>query len=295
MQSEISLIRSFGVLMGAATIMACAGMLTTVAVAADTDKSRYTLFDPTPEAALRDFAPDRPAKSTGPTTIDAGHLQYELDFANYTYQKTGTERTTTWIGPNPSVRVGLTNWLEVSANIAPWTEVTTKDTAAGTKTRISGPSDLFLRAKANVWGNEGGKTAFGVASFVKAGTAPEGIGNRATEGGILGLYSVSLMDGLSLTMNSEIDFLKNNLDDRYHSSYVNVIGLNRELVKNLTLTAELWSQINADPSGTVRQYSFDTALAWVVRPNVQLDVGANFGLNHDTPAVQIYGGIAQRF
>ena len=265
------------------------------AIAAETDKSAFTLFNPTPDSALRDFAPDRPAKSTGPTTVDAGRLQYELDFANYTYQKTGTVKTTTWLGPNPAVRLGLTNWLEVSANIAPWTQVTTKDSSDGSRSRISGPSDLFLRAKANVWGNEGGKTAFGVAGFVKAGTAPEGIGNRATEGGIAGLYSVTLMDGLSLTANSEVDFLKNELDDRYHASYVNVIGLNRELVKNLTLTTELWSQINVDPSGTVRQYSFDTALAWVVRPNIQLDIGANFGLNRDTPALQIYGGLAQRF
>jgi hypothetical protein len=275
-----------------AVIVAC---VASPVLAAEPDKSGYSLFNPTPDSALRDFSPDRPAKSTGPTTIDAGRLQIETEAVNYSYQKTGTVKTTTWTGPNPSARLGITNWLEFSANIAPWTEVTTKDSADGSKTRISGPSDLFLRAKANLWGNDGGKTAFAVLPFVKFGTAPDGIGNRATEGGIAGLYSVKLRDDLQLTLNSEIDHLKNSNDDRYHSSFVNTIGLSREIVKDVTLTAELWSQINADPSGTVKQYSFDTAIAWTVQPNLQLDVGANFGLNSDTPALQVYAGIARRF
>jgi hypothetical protein len=41
--------------------------------------------------------------------------------------------------------------------------------------------------------------------------------------------------------------------------------------------------------------SFDTALAWVFLPNVQVDVGANFGLTGATPAVQVYAGLSQRF
>jgi Putative MetA-pathway of phenol degradation len=263
--------------------------------AAEPDKSRYTLFNPTPDSELRDFSPDRPAKSTGPTTVDAGRVLLETEAINYSYQKTGTVKTITWVGPNPQLRAGITNWLEFSANIAPWTQVTTKDASDGSKTRLSGPSDLFLRAKANLWGNEGGKTAFALSPFIKLGTAPEGIGNQATEGGIAALYTLELAKNLQLSLNSEVDYLKNNDDNRYHYQYVNIIGLSREIVKDVTLTAELWSQVNVDPSGTVKQYSFDTAIAWNVRPNVQLDLGANFGLNRDTPAIQLYAGIAQRF
>jgi len=43
------------------------------------------------------------------------------------------------------------------------------------------------------------------------------------------------------------------------------------------------------------QYSFDTAIAWLVRPNLQLDLGADFGPNLATPAVQIFAGLSQRF
>jgi hypothetical protein len=57
----------------------------------------------------------------------------------------------------------------------------------------------------------------------------------------------------------------------------------------------LWSSIDQSPARTIRQYSFDTGIAWTVRPTFQVDVGANIGLNRHTPALQIYAGAAQRF
>jgi hypothetical protein len=274
---------------------ALASIYAPIVVAAEADKSGYTLFNPTPESELRDFSASRPGKATGPTTLDAGRLQLETELINYGYQKTGTVKTVTWVGPNPQLRAGITNWLEFSANIAPWTQQTTKDSSDGSKVRISGPSDLFLRAKANLWGNAGGRTAFALSPFVKLGTAPDGLGNRATEGGLAALFSAELAKGWQLTLNTEVDYLKNAENSRYHNQYVNIVGISREIVKDVTVSAELWSQVNVDPTGTIKQYSFDTAIAWNVRPNVQLDLGANVGLNSDTPALQVYAGIAQRF
>jgi hypothetical protein len=57
----------------------------------------------------------------------------------------------------------------------------------------------------------------------------------------------------------------------------------------------LWSDYNDDPVLKTTQLSFDTAVAWMVFPNVQLDAGVNFGLNRATPAIQLYTGISQRF
>ena len=260
------------------------------------DKSGYTLFNPTPESALRDFAPDRPAKSTGPTTVDAGHVLLEVELFNYSHQKTDGVRTQTWVGPNPNARIGITNRFEVQVNIAPYVHQRVRDFNAGTDTNGTGPSDLFVRGKFNVWGNEGGKTALAIIPYIKAGTAPESVGgNRATEGGVIVPFSVALRDNVSLLFNTEIDRLKNNDNGNYHNQFVNTVGITGPIAKDLNLTVELWSQINVDPARTVSQYSFDTALAWTVQPNLQLDIGANFGLNKDTPSFQIYTGIARRF
>lgn len=47
------------------------------------DKSSYTLFDPVPDTMLRAFSTDRPGKTSGAYTVDAGHYQVEGDFLNW--------------------------------------------------------------------------------------------------------------------------------------------------------------------------------------------------------------------
>ena len=132
--------------------------------------------------------------------------------------------------------------------------------------------------------------------YVKFGTAPLSLGgNQTTEGGIIVPYSISLADSRTLLFNTEVDFLKNGNDGGFHNQYVNAVSLSGPIAKDVTLTGELWSAINVDPFHTVHQYSFDTALAWTAQKNLQLDVGANFGLNRETPALQVYTGITRRF
>lgn len=262
------------------------------------DKSNYTLFNPTPDSALRDFSADRPAKSYGATTIDAGRVQLEVELANYTTQKIDGIRTTTFVGPNPTARVGLTKDVELQLNIAPYVHQRVRDTNTfpATTTSGSGVSDFFARAKINLWGNEGGRTAFALIPYIKAGTAPESIGgNRATEYGIIAPLAFNLPDSVSLVFNSEWDRLKNSDREGYHSQFVQTVSLTRPIMKDVTFTTELWTSQNFDTAKVVRQYSFDTALAWTPRKDLQLDIGANFGLNKETPAFQIYTGITRRF
>jgi hypothetical protein len=57
----------------------------------------------------------------------------------------------------------------------------------------------------------------------------------------------------------------------------------------------VWGAWDFDPAGTARQYSIDGAVAYLVSRDVQLDAGANFGLNRATPDVEIYGGVSKRF
>jgi hypothetical protein len=272
----------------------------TVAIAADDDgpkpdKSQYHLFNPTPDPALRSFAPDRPAKGTGPTTVDAGRLVVEVEAVNYSRLKADGVTTTSWVGPNPTIKIGLTNNIDFQFNWAPFQQVKVHDSFAGTTDKFSGSSDLILRSKINLWGNEGGKTAFAIVPFIKAPTAKEPLGNKATEGGVIVPYSLSLGNDVSFAYTGEVDYLKNSLGSGYHQAYINSVGLSAPIFKDVTLTGELWSSVNRDPAGTVRQYSLDTALAWMAKPNLQFDIGANFGLNKETPAVQIYTGVARRF
>jgi outer membrane putative beta-barrel porin/alpha-amylase len=255
----------------------------------------YSLFNPTPDSAMRGFNTDRPTKSNIPFTVDAGHFQYEMDLFNYAHAVSGTTRTNTWIGPNPTLKVGLTNNVDFEVNFAPFVSVHAFDSATGVSSTVSGTSDFIARMKINLWGNNGGPTSFALIPFVKAPAAPAGIGNGAFEGGIIAPLSITLPNDFTLLLNSEVDALKNSAAAGYHTNFNNLVNLSRPIVKDVTLYLELWSSVNADPARTVTQVSFDTAVQWTFKPNVALDFGVNLGLNRDTPAVQVYAGLSQRF
>ncbi len=256
------------------------------------DKNRYWLLYPTPPDQMRAFSTDRPTKSNVPYTVDAGHFQYETDLANYTHQVSGSTRIDTLLVPNPTFKVGLTNNVDLEVNV-PFAGVHTF--GSGPATTLWGIGDTFVRSKINLWGNDGGNTAAAVIPFVKAPSAPIGIGNGAVEGGLIGPLAVALPYSFTLVLVPEVDVLKNVADDGRHGNYVFDVNLSREVIKNVTAYVELWSDYNADPALGVTLMSFDTAVAWVFLPNAQIDFGANFGITRATPAVQVYTGLSQRF
>src|SRR5438105_4813158 len=52
-----------------------------------TDKMRYTLFNPTPDDAMRGMDTDRPNKTNTAHTIDAGHVQIETGFCDWVHYR----------------------------------------------------------------------------------------------------------------------------------------------------------------------------------------------------------------
>jgi hypothetical protein len=258
------------------------------------DKNQYWLLNPVPADQMRSFSTDRPTKSNVPYTVDAGHFQYETDLISFTHQVTGSVRTDTLLIPNPTFKVGITNNADFEVN-APIAGIRTVNTATGLSGTLWSVGDTFVRSKVNLWGNDGGDTAAALIPYVKAPSAPLGIGNGAVEGGLIGPVAVSLPDNFTLLLVPEIDVLKDNSDNGRHGNYIFDVNLSREVIKNVTAFVELWSEYNADPTQRATLASFDIALAWVFLANTQLDFGANFGLTSATPAIQVYAGLSQRF
>ena len=258
------------------------------------DKNQYWLLNPVPPDQMRSFSTDRPTKSNVPYTVDAGHFQYETDLVNFTHQVVGSVHTNTILAPNPTFKVGVTNNADLEVNV-PFAGVRTFGSSTGPSSTLWGIGDTFVRAKVNLWGNDSGSTAAAVIPFVKAPSAPIGIGNGAVEEGLIAPLALSLPNNFTLLLVPEIDAFKNSVDNGRHGNFIFDVNLSREVIKNVTAYVELWSDYNDDPVVKTTQVSFDTALAWVILPNVQLDVGANFGLTSATPAVQVYTGLSQRF
>lgn len=263
--------------------------------AAQPDKSQYTLFNPVPDALVRDFSTDRPPKANSPNTIDAGHFEYETDLVNFARLQTGSTRTDTLLAPNPTFKLGLTNSIDLEVNAPTVVGIHTFDSTAGLSSTMWGIGDVYVRTKVNLWGNDGGQSALALIPYVKAPTAPAGIGNGAVEGGVIAPLSFTLPQGFTLLFNSEVDALKNSADDGRHTNFMNLVNVSHELVKTVTLYVEFWSDFNNDPVQKTTQYSADFAVTWLVRPNLQLDAGIDVGLNRVTPTVQVFAGLSQRF
>src|SRR5262245_21227514 len=139
--------------------------------------------DAAPPGALRELTTDRPDTTESPYTVDAGHLQLEMDVASYTRNRLDGVRTTEWVLAPFNLRYGVATNLEVGMFVIPHVRIT-EEARDGSKTRIRGVGDTTLRGKFNFWGNDGGKTAFGVMADLKLPTAADGLGNDKVEGAL---------------------------------------------------------------------------------------------------------------
>ena len=246
-----------------------------------------------PASSAPALCTDRPTKSNAVCTVPTGKLQIETDLPNWTRNDDAGARTDVILYANPFVKYGLGPNTDVELNWAPYVTVRTR--AAGVTDRLSGVGDVTVRLKQR-FTDSSAKLQVGIVPFVKAPTARRGIGNREWEGGVALPIQYSLPGGVTLTTSPEIDVLSDstNPGDR-HVQLIGTANIGKALSSTVTAYAELWTAQNYDPAGTVRQYSADLAIAWLVQPTLQLDAGANLGLNRATPDAQLYLGLSTRF
>jgi hypothetical protein len=281
------------------TVAACAILVGTTAYAQDKpspDKSQYTLFNPTPKELMRDFNTDRPTKSNVPYTVDAGHFQYEGDIFIYGYDNTTTPDTDNriWVIGNPTFKAGLTNFADFEVNFSAFNSITSTTRSTGALATTTGFGDIFTRLKINLFGNEGGGPAMALIPYGKWPTAPQGIGNRYVEGGIIAPLAVPLPLGFTGILMGEFDYQKNPNDAGYHANFPALININRAIAEGVTAYAELYANWSTHPD-VPNIYTVDFAVAWSPKPNFQLDAGINIGLNPSAIPYQFYVGVAQRF
>jgi hypothetical protein len=276
---------------------ACAARADDQASAPPPDKSGFTLFNPTPDADLRSLCTDRPTKSTSPCTVDAGHWQLESDVYNFTGDTAGGVTVNTQLFTNPTLKLGVTNNLDLEVNIVPYEEVTTHVAGAVASRTAAGVGDLFLRAKWSLAGDDAGDFGFALVPYIKAPTAAPGVGNGAVEGGVVAPLQFNLPANWQLVIDPEVDALANAVGPGRHLNTSGLVSVGYPVTKTVTLSAELWGDVNFDPAGTVTQTSFDLGAAWIPAkaPNFQLDGGVNLGLNRATPGVQASLGVSRRF
>jgi len=256
------------------------------------DKFGYHLFNPTPKELMRDLSTDRPDTTESAYTVDAGHVQLEMSFVDFTYDRNnGDSQTRRAISVAPLlVKVGLLNNVDLQIGIDPYTREKTSDDSDW----VDGFGDTLVRVKVNLWGNDGGDTAFALMPFVKFPTAADDLGNGDVEGGLIAALGAALPDEWSLGSMAELDCNRDTDDDRYVYDFVHSVTVSRGITGDLAGYLEYAGFVNLNSDEDYRGY-FDTGLTLGVSKDVQWDAGIRVGLTEAADDFGVFFGVSVRF
>ena len=235
----------------------------------------------------------RPGKSTAPCTVPTGRFQIETGTVDWSLQKSGGERDTSLTIGETSFKYGLTDRSDIELDVTPWQRSTSS--AGGMHDSVSGFGDLVASYKQELTPSDA-PLQLALLASVKIPTAKRSLGNGKWEAGLLApiLYSIG-KSPFSINLTPELDWAADADGHGHHAAMTQVASLGFQANDKLSLSAEIWGHWDWDPAGTTRQYSADGSIAYLLGKNLQLDAGANFGLNRNTPDVELYSGVSVRF
>jgi hypothetical protein len=249
-----------------------------------------------PAVAMAEPSPicaDRPGKSTATCTVPAGNWQVETGLADWSLDRHSGERDTALVLGETTIKYGLTERSDIEVDFTPWQRVSSR--AGGAHESASGIGDLTILYKQQLTAPDAAAQV-AVLPYIKVPTAKRPLGNREWEGGLLVPIGIALgKSPLSIGLTPELDFVADADGHGHHAAMAQVASLGWQASDRLNLSVDLWGQWDWDPAGTTRQASADGSVAYLLSNDVQLDAGANFGLNRVTPDAQLYTGVSVRF
>ncbi len=250
---------------------------------ASADKSQYTIFNPTPKSLWRAMSADRPDFTESPITVDAGAVQLEMSFVDYA--KSGSSHT--WTVAPVNLKIGLLNNVDIQFVYDPYAQVNDEgesDSGWGT--------DLQIRTKINLWGNDGGDTALALMPFLQIPTGADD--TKKVEGGLIVPWGTDLTDTIGLGLMFESDFVYDDVADGYEVDLVftGVIGF------DVTEAAAMYVEgiaIESTNSSVDFRGILGVGATYSLSENVVLDIGCNLGLAGEVDDVNVFTGITWRF
>jgi uncharacterized lipoprotein YbaY len=236
---------------------------------------------------------DRPSKSTGPCTVPEGKWQIETGVVDWTRDASDGVRTDATVWGNTAIKYGVTDKADVELWVTPLETLSV--TSSGVHEHHSSFGDLLVRVKYALT-PDGASVQVALDPFVKIPTASHQLGNRKVEAGMVVPVQMPLpKTPLTLSLDPELDLLANADGNGRHLAMQQVVNLGIAPSNRLNLSTEIWAKWDWDPAGTGKQASWDVAAAYLPGKDLQLDAGANFGLNRNTPDLELYTGVSVRF
>lgn len=243
------------------------------------DSAHFSLFRPVPRARLRELQPDRPGITESPFTVDAGHLQVEMDALRLINGGTGNEdRRRELHAAYTMLKLGLSRRTDVQLEAPLYTVAKQRPNGAPDwEERHAGFGDVTLRVKHNFVGDDHeGKFALALIGFARLPTGGP-VGAGATEYGLVLPVDVELSDKLNLEAQLESEVSYDREPDQRSLNLVPSIAFEYDFARKLGIITEAVARWNTQQRRW--QASVNVAPIIKVNDNLQLDFGTHLALN----------------
>lgn len=235
-------------------------------------------------AALRDLAADRPDATESPITVDKGHWQVETSVVDYAKDF----QFEAWTWGETNLKYGITENADIQFVFAPYAEERVRD--SGSTETTDGASDLTIRLKYNLWGNDGGKSAMAFFPFVKVPTGTD-LSNDKWEGGLILPYAYEINDRVGFGAQVELGYNWDDEDEDYD------VELSHTFVVGYSLT-DKWG-VYGEYLGVAGDHSYEAyasgGITYAVTEFFQLDAGSVVGLNDAAQDFNVFSGFTVKF
>lgn len=264
------------------------------------EKSRYSLFNPTPDRLLRDMTTDRPDTTESPFTVDAGRIQVETSLFGYARSRPdqdGTVADTYELGTT-NIRIGLSSNAEVNVVWQPYGIVRIREVDPVNGFRQSGIGGLDLRAKVNLWGNDTFEKTGSALAILPYVTLPtdrrNGVSPEFVEAGLIVPYAMKLPAKFGLGLNSGVAWTRSEAGARHHPEYLASASLSYEWSGKLGTYYEVAARFNThDPRRDAVVLA--TGVTYKLARDLQLDAGVNVGVTSASDRINPFMGLSRRF
>lgn len=231
---------------------------------------------------LRPLSTDRPDTTESAYSVDPGHFQFETELAAFT--RDGGEWTEYALA-EINAKYGLTRSSDIQFVIPSYINV---------RNGPEGFGDMEVRLKYNVWGNDGGDTAFALMPFVKLPTASDELGNGEMEGGLIAPFAFSAPNDWSCAVMGEIDVSADEGGGGHHLVGVVTATAGHDITANTAGFVEVVGIFSADDAEDTEAY-FNCGITWAITETWQLDGGLRVGLTDAAADLTPFLGLSAKF
>ncbi len=240
--------------------------------------------------SLRDLAADRPDSTESPITVDKGHWQIESSVVSVAKNSSGGVDTETWTWGETNIKYGVSDNIDLQLIFAPY--ILEKVKVGGVETRTEDASDVTLRMKWNMWGNDGGKTSLALFPYVKIPTKTA-FSNSRWEGGLIVPFAIDLNDKWSLGLQAELAYVYDEVDSDYDLDLLHTAVLGYSVNDRVGVYVEYLGIMNSD-SNPYESYA-SGGITYAIHDQLQWDVGVVYGINDAAEDSNVFTGFTVKY